>query len=167
MRHLALAAYTPYKGPKDALGYLTAWWTDRNPARRTPPGRPWVSHVEVALLDDDGGPAGLEAALCYSSSLRDGGVRSKTINLARPHWRVIPITWRDPDAALRVFERHAGEPYSYADLIAQHVLRLPVDFRGPTCSELVARMLGLPRAERLDPAWVTDYCEMRRANHDR
>ena len=166
MPRLALAAYTPYKGPKDALGYATAFWTDRDPARRTPPGRPWVSHVEVALLDEDGGPAGLEAALCYSSSLRDGGVRRKTINLARPHWRVIPITWRDPDAALRVFARHAGEPYSYADLIAQHVLRLPVDFRGPTCSELAALMLGLPRAERIDPAWITDYCEMRRANHD-
>ena len=53
------------------------------------------------------------------------------------------------------------------DLIAQHILRLPVDFRGPTCSELAALMLGLPRAERLDPAWITDYCEMRRANHDR
>lgn len=162
MTRLALAAYTPYKGPKDALGYATAWWTDRDPARRTPPGRPWVSHVEVALLDDDGGPAGLEAAQCYSSSLRDGGVRSKTINLARPHWRVIPITWRDPGAALRVFERHAGEPYGYGDLLAQHVLRLPVDFRGPTCSELAALMLGLPRAERIDPAWITDYCESRR-----
>ena len=166
MPRLALAAYTPHR-PSDVLGYATAWWTDRDPARRTPPGRPWVSHVEIALLEDDGGPAELEAAQCYSSSLRDGGVRSKTINLARPHWRVIPITWRDPAAALRVFERHAGEPYGYADLIAQHVLRLPVDFRGPTCSELVARMLGLPRAERIDPAWITDYCEMRRVNHDR
>lgn len=161
MRHLALAAYTPHR-PSDVLGYATAWWTDRDPTRRTPPARPWVSHVEIALLDDDS-VAALETAECMSSSLRDGGVRRKTINLARPHWRVIPITWRDPDAALRVFERHAGEPYSYADLIAQHVLRLPVDFRGPTCSELVARMLGLPRAERLDPAWVTDYCESRRA----
>lgn len=46
-------------------------------------------------------------------------------------------------------------------------MRLPVDFRGPTCSELAALMLGLPRAERIDPAWITDYCEMRRANHDR
>lgn len=89
-------------------------------------------------------------------------MRAKAIDLDRPHWRVIPITWRDPDAALRVFARHAGEPYGYADLIGQHVLRLPVDFRGPTCSELAALMLGLPRAERLDPAWVTDYCESRR-----
>ena len=155
MTRIALAAYTPHR-PADALGHLVAWWTDRDPARRTPPGRPPVSHVEVVI---DG--------LCHSSSLRDRGVRAKAIDIWRPHWRVIPITWRDPDAALRVFARHAGEPYGYADLVAQHVLRLPVDFRGPTCSELAALMLGLPRAERIDPAWITDYCEMRRANHDR
>ena len=151
MTRIALAAYTPHR-PQDALGHLTAWWTDRNPARRTPPGRPPVSHVEVVI---DG--------MCHSSSLRDGGVRRKLIDLDRPHWRVIPITWRSPDAALKVFARHNGEPYAWGDLIAQHVLRLPIDFRGPTCSELCALMLGIPRAERIDPAWLTDYCESRRS----
>lgn len=151
MTCIALAAYTPHR-PQDALGHLTAWWTDRNPARRTPPGRPPVSHVEVVI---DG--------MCHSSSLRDGGVRRKLIDLNRPHWRVIPITWRSPEAALKVFARHNGEPYAWGDLVAQHVLRLPIDFRGPTCSELCALMLGIPRAERIDPAWLTDYCESRRA----
>ena len=150
MTRIALAAYTPHR-PQDALGHLTAWWTDRTPARRTPPGRPSVSHVEVVI---DG--------MCHSSSLRDGGVRRKLIDLDRPHWRVIPITWRSPDAALKVFARHNGEPYAWGDLVAQHVLRLPIDFRGPTCSELCALMLGIPRAERIDPAWLTDYCESRR-----
>lgn len=143
---IALASYTPHRA-EDLLGYGVAWWTDRNPKRRLPAGRTWVSHVEVVV---DG--------VCYTSSLRDGGVRSKVIDLDKPWWRVTPIAWRTPDAALRVFREHEGEPYGYADLIAQHVLRLPVDFRGPTCSELAALMLGLPRAERIDPAWLTDYC---------
>lgn len=146
MTRIALASYTPHKA-SDALGYVTAWWIDRKPARRLPPGRPWVSHVEVVI---DG--------VCHTSSLRDGGVRAKVIGLDKPWWRVTPIDWRDPDDALRVFSQHEGEPYGYADLFAQHLLRLPVDFRGPTCSELCARMLGLPRAERIDPAWLTDYC---------
>lgn len=146
MTRIALASYTPHKA-SDALGYVTAWWIDRKPARRLPPGRPWVSHVEVVI---DG--------VCHTSSLRDGGVRAKVIGLDKPWWRVTPIDWRDPDDALRVFSQHEGEPYGYADLFAQHLLRLPVDFRGPTCSELGARMLGLPRAERIDPAWLTDYC---------
>lgn len=152
---IALAAYTPHR-TADALGYLTAWWTDREPDRRTPPGRPWVSHVEVVI---DG--------VCHSSSLRDGGVRRKTISLDRPHWRVIPVTWRDPDAALCVFRNHEGESYGYGDLLMQHVLRAPMDVRGVTCSELCALMLGLPRAERIDPAWLTDYCESRRIDHAR
>jgi len=150
MTRIALAAYTPHRA-SDALGHLTAWWTDRDPARRMPPGRPPVSHVEVVI---DG--------VCHSSSLRDGGVRAKAIDLDRPHWRVIPIAWRSPAEALRVFRHHDGTPYGYVDLVAQHVLRLPVDVRGLTCSELCALMLGLPRAERIDPAWLTDYCESRR-----
>ena len=150
---VALAAYTPHKA-SDALGYITAWWTDRDPDARTPTGRPWVSHVELVI---DG--------ICYTSSVRDGGVRAKRIDINKPHWRVVPIDWRDPADALRVYREHEGEPYGYGDLIAQHVLRLPVDLRGPTCSEIVARMLGLPRAEGLSPAWITDYCESRRTQN--
>lgn len=151
MTRLALAAYTPYRGLRDAAGYAIAWWTDRDPDARTPPGRPRVSHVELVI---DG--------VCHSSSLRRGGVSTAVINLNKPHWRVVPIDWRDPDEALQVYRLYEGEPYGYGDLLAQHVLRLPVDFRGPTCSELVARMLGLPRGEGLSPAWITDYCESRR-----
>lgn len=151
MSRIALAAYSPHRAA-DVLGCLTAWWTDRDPARRTPPERAWVSHVEVVI---DG--------VCHSASLRDGGVRAKRIDLDKFWWRIIPIEWRDPEAALRAYRAWEGEPYGWGDLIAQHVLRLPIDWRGPTCSELAAHMLGLPRAERLDPAWITDYCESRRA----
>lgn len=146
-----LAAYSPHR-PADVLGYLVAFWTDRKPQRRLPSGRPWVSHVELVI---DG--------QCYSSSLRDGGVRAKQIDLNKPHWRLVPVPWADAELALQQFERFKGRPYGYADLLAQHVLRLPVDARGLTCSELVARMLGLPRAERIDPAWLTDYCESRKS----
>jgi hypothetical protein len=139
---IALAAYTPHRW-SDIGGWAICWWT------RSP-----YSHVEVVI---DG--------LCYSSSMRDGGVRSKRIDLDQPHWRVIPIAWRDPAAALRMWGLYEGEPYGYGDLLAQHVLRLPVDDPGLLCSELCALMLGLPEstARGMSPGQLVEYVENRNA----
>ncbi|ENO98603.1 hypothetical protein C667_02823 [Thauera phenylacetica B4P] len=142
MAGVQLALYKPHRA-MDIGGRLICFWT-----------RSRYSHVEVVI---DG--------MCYSSSLRDGGVRKKVIDLDRPHWRVIPITWRDDEAALRMFERYNGQPYGYCDLIAQHVLRLPIDDPGLLCSELCALMLGLPEstARGMSPGALVDYVEMRNA----
>ena len=139
---IALAAYTPHKW-HDVGGRLICWWT------RSP-----YSHVEIVIN-----------GVCYSSSLRDGGVRKKVIDLDKPWWRVIPITWRDEEAALRVFRRYEGQPYGWTDLITQHVLRLPVDDPGLLCSELCALMLGLPEstARGMSPGQLVEYVEMRNA----
>ena len=139
---IALAAYTPHRW-NDIGGHLICWWT------RSP-----YSHVEIVIN-----------GVCYSSSMRDGGVRKKVIDLDKPWWRVIPITWRDEEAALRVFRRYEGEPYGYGDLLAQHVLRLPVDDPGLLCSELCALMLGLPEstARGMSPGALVEYVEMRNA----
>ena len=139
---IALAAYEPHKW-HDIGGHLTAWWT------RSP-----YSHVEVVIN-----------GVCYSSSLRDGGVRAKTIDLTPSWWRVIPIGWADEEAALQVFRRYEGQPYGYLDLLTQHVLRLPVDDPGLLCSELCALMLGLPEstARGMSPGQLVEYVEMRNA----
>lgn len=139
---IALAAYTPYKAT-DIGGRLICWWT-----------RSKYSHVEIIIN-----------GVCYSSSLRDGGVRKKAIDLTKPHWRVIPVEWADEDAALRVFEQHRGKPYGYGDLIAQHALRLPVDDPGLLCSELCALMLGLPEstARGMSPGQLVEYVLSRKA----
>ena len=139
---IALAAYTPYKW-HDIGGRLICWWT------RSP-----YSHVEIVI---DG--------VCYSSSLRDGGVRRKAIDLSQPHWRVTPITWADEGAALRVYRGHDGMDYGWTDLLTQHVLRLPVDDPGLLCSELCALMLGLPEstARGMSPGALVEYVEMRNA----
>ena len=133
---IALAAYTPHRW-NDIGGHLTAWWTRRP-----------ESHVEIVIN-----------GVCYSSSLRDGGVRPKPIDLTPSWWRVIPITWRNEDAALRVFRCYDGQPYGYWDLLTQHVLRLPVDDPGLLCSELCALMLGLPEstARGMSPGALVEY----------
>jgi hypothetical protein len=141
---IALAAYTPHKW-HDIGGHLTARWTRRP-----------ESHVEIVIEPVVYDPFG---AWCYSSSLRGGGVRSKVIDLTPRWWRVIPIEWRDEEAALRVFEQHKGKPYGWMDLITQHVLRLPVDDPGLLCSELCALMLGLPEstARGMSPGALVEY----------
>ena len=139
---MALAAYEPHRW-SDIGGHLTAWWT------RSP-----YSHVEIVIN-----------GVCYSSSLRDGGVRAKTIDLTPSWWRVIPIEWADEIEVLRVFFRRQGQPYGYWDLLTQHVLRLPVDDPGLLCSELCALMLGLPEstARGMSPGQLVEYVEMRNA----
>ena len=139
---IALAAYTPHKW-HDIGGRLICWWT------RSP-----YSHVEIVIN-----------GVCYSSSLRRGGVSKAVIDLDKPHWRVIPIEWADEEAALRVYRRYEGMPYGWGDLIAQHVLRLPVDDPGLLCSELCALMLRLPEstARGMTPGQLVEYVEMRNA----
>lgn len=139
---IALAAYTPHKAT-DIGGRVICWWTRRP-----------ESHVEIVIN-----------GVCYSSSLQDGGVRPKPIDLNKPWWRTIPIDWRDEEAALRVFEKHRGKSYGWGDLIAQHVLRLPVDDPGLLCSELCALMLGLPEstARGMSPGQLVEYVRMRNA----
>lgn len=139
---IALAAYTPHRW-SDIGGRAICAWT------RSP-----YSHVEIVIN-----------GVCYSSSLRDRGVRKKTIDLGKPHWRVIPIEWVAETEALRVFFRNQGQPYGWGDLIAQHVLRLPVDDPGLLCSELCALMLGLPTsmARGMTPGALVEYVETKDA----
>lgn len=139
---IALAAYTPHKW-HDIGGRLICAWT------RSP-----YSHVEIVIN-----------GMCYSSSLRDGGVRKKAIDLGKPHWRVIPIAGADETEVLRVFFRNQGKPYGWMDLLTQHVLRLPVDDPGLLCSEIAALMLGLPEstARGMSPGQLVEYVEMRNA----
>ena len=139
---IALAAYIPHKW-HDIGGRLICWWT------RSP-----YSHVEIVIN-----------GVCYSSSLRRGGVSKAVIDLDKPHWRVIPIERADEEAALRAYRRYEGMPYGWTDLITQHVLRLPVDDPGLLCSELCALMLGLPEstARGMTPGMLVEYVEMRNA----
>lgn len=135
-----LVAYTPHRWT-DIGGKAICWWT-RQP----------YSHTEIHI---DG--------YCYSSSLRDGGVRKKFIDLSPPWWSMIPVPWRDPEDALKVYSQYAGMDYGWFDLIAQHIFKLPVSDPRPICSELCALMLGLPEstARNMAPGQLVEYVLMR------
>ena len=55
--------------------------------------------------------------VCYSSSARDGGVRSKVIDLTSGRWDVVECVRGDPVAAKARFDAHMGEKYDYWGLV--------------------------------------------------
>lgn len=137
MASVKLALYKPH-GLSDIGGRLVCWWT------RSP-----YSHCELVI-----------GGWCYSSSIRDGGVRRKQIDLTQPHWTVINID-ADPAKVLSLFERTKDEPYGWMDLIKRQFFNRPGDDRGWFCSEWCAAALGLPNPQLYSPATLGDYCKSR------
>lgn len=92
---------------------------------------------------------------CYSSSFRDGGVRSKLIDFTNGKWDVFPIAG-DEEAAWRWFQEHKGQRYDWQGIVRfvlPFVRQRPDEF---FCSEAVAAALGLPRASRITPQDLKD-----------
>lgn len=125
-----------YKGPpKDDLLHkighsLTKLWT-------------WskYSHAEIVIR-----------GRCYSSSSRDGGVRSKLIDLNSGKWDVFDIT-NDIvviSKALLWFKEHENDKYDY-----RNILRFVLPFVGHNkkewvCYEACGEALGIPNSHKLD-----------------
>lgn len=122
-----------YKGRHRGLpGWFDAavrWWT-RGP----------YSHVELVL--DDG--------TCWSSSARDGGVRTKAIDLGSGNWDLVPVV-QDAAAARAWFAAHAGAGYDYLGLFGFVWRRSYGAGSRWFCSEAVAAALGYRDAWRFDP----------------
>lgn len=88
---------------------------------------------------------------CYSASLRDGGVRSKTMRLPDDKWDLIPI--RDVDAYDKVwalFQATRGAKYDYCGALG---LVLPIRQARQRwfCSEWCAKALELGQPEKFSP----------------
>lgn len=148
MKRVSLALYRPHDW-FDIGGKAICLWT-----------RSEFSHVELVVEGE-----GDVNDLCYSSSLRDGGVRRKRIDLFPAWWKVIDLPKVDPRNIVIFYDKTAGQPYGWRDLITQHVLRLPrQDDQGWLCSEWIAMALNLPRPEVWTPGmlddWATKQSEM-------
>lgn len=102
------------------------------------------SHCEIAVSQAGG------RFLCYSASLRDGGVRRKTMPLPADKWDLVPIS----DGLLPWVEecyRHTqGQKY---DLLGAVGVVLPVQHRLDRwfCSEWAGKVLRLPEPHKLSP----------------
>lgn len=136
-----------YKARGDKIDRAIRWWT------RSP-----YSHVELILspskpkLGDNVRPA-------FSSSSRDGGVRTKTITFDLASWDFIPVAWVDEERVQTAVKRFSGRRYDYLGLAMSQLLNLR---RGSAarwfCSEIVAWILNVPAPSSLSPgdlaAWA-------------
>ncbi|HEY9460364.1 MAG TPA: hypothetical protein VIR04_06155 [Paralcaligenes sp.] len=126
-----------YKGRSRIFNRLVAWWT-----------RGAFSHCELVTgYTSDG------AAICWSSSWLDGGVRRKAIKLNPDHWELvdIPDTPRTRTGAVTWFMVNSGQPYDLLGLLG-FLWRPTRDvLHGWFCSEAIAAALGIPEPWRFDP----------------
>lgn len=124
-----------YKGKGKVGNALVRWWT------RSP-----YSHCELVV---DG--------WWYSSSLMDGGVRSKPITLTAEHWDLIPLPGSLRPQILSHFDATRGQRYSWLDLIRSQVFNANADERGAAfCSEWCAAALGFPNPATYSPQTLGD-----------
>lgn len=122
--------YAMFKGKGMVGNALVRWWK-----------RSIYSHCELVV---DG--------VCYSSSVMDGGVRRKQIDLKPENWDLIEIPWADKQAVLKYFDQTEGQRYSWLALIASQFFAAEYDEpKASFCSEWCAAALGIPTPQIYSP----------------
>lgn len=126
-----------YKGQGQLGNALIRWWCKRQ-----------YSHCELIV---DG--------WCYSSSMMDGGVRRKRIDLDSGNWDVIELPWADAASILRYFFLTEHQRYGVFGLFKSQVLNRNKEFKGSQfCSEWCARALGIPSGGTYSPDTLGKLC---------
>lgn len=127
-----------YKGTSEHKGFarLSDWLT-----RVITRGD--YSHCELAI------PLPTGEYACYSSSVRDGGVRKKIMPLPENNWDLVPVRLT-PDRVEKFFQLHEGKDYDWLGAIGFVIFNRG---RGEKffCSEFCAACLKMEDAWRYSP----------------
>lgn len=108
------------------------------------------SHAELAV------PLGEGQYRCYTSSIRDGGVRVKNMPLPEDKWDLIPISKLgslrndSPETIEAFFESKKGLKYDFLGALG---IILPTQDRANKwfCSEIIAEYFGIHQSWRYSP----------------
>jgi hypothetical protein len=134
-----------YKGPTSSLfHWITHWLTILVLSIRKRRWHPY-SHIEVVILDT-----------CYSSSLRDGGVRSKVIDLNTGKWDIFDDPKTKPALALSIFNLHKGRKYDITGAGKWWFKFLPERKDRDYCIEICAAMRGMSDISNLTIMDIVD-----------
>jgi hypothetical protein len=110
------------------------------------------SHVELIA----GNALHGDAALCLSSSGRDGGVREKRILIKPESWDLVGLNIL-PDGPVGFIRDRIGAGYDYKGILLSHVLALGRHSKDQWfCSEIVAASLGLQQPQQISPQSLFD-----------
>jgi len=112
-----------------------------------------VTHCEAILEEHGDG-----SVTIGSSSLRDGGVRTKRCFLTPENWLIMDVPQWDSAKAAVWFAEHDGEKY---DLRGAFASWLPISWSGYNewfCNESVAASVGIESPEIFGPAQFAAIC---------
>lgn len=127
-----------YKGKGTIANKIIRWWTNSP-----------YSHCELVV---DG--------LWYSSSVMDGGVRSKEIVDHSNHWDYFEIPWGSKDAIMEYFRLTDHHRYGWLSLIWSQLFNRNMNTStAQFCSEWCANALAIPNAASHSPASLARLCE--------
>lgn len=125
-----------YKGRGQIGNAAIRWWTNSA-----------YSHCELVV---DG--------VCYSSSVMDGGVRRKEIDLSSENWDVVTVPWACAERVLAYFAVTDSHRYGWPSLLLSQFLNLNRPVKGAEfCSEWCAAALGLPAPSSLSPHTLGEW----------
>lgn len=124
-----------YKGKGKFGNGLVRWWT-----------RSQYSHCEMVV---DG--------VSYSSSIMDGGVRSKVITFDDQKWDLMTLPESMGQRVIEYFEATKGQSYSWIDLIRSQLFNRSHDEpEAAFCSDWCAAALGIPNSTAYSPRTLAD-----------
>ena len=143
-----------YRGRRDGSGWrvwaarFTDWLT-----RCLTRGR--YSHCEIAVrLPETEDEPQYE---CYSASVRDGGVRLKTMPLPAEKWDLIALPDGVQERLPGLWQATQGQSYDLPGALGI-AFRLPENCRRWFCSEWCAQAIGLPESWRFSPNDLAAIC---------
>ena len=106
------------------------------------------SHCELAVRLPE--TANGQKYECYSASLRDGGVRMKTMPLPADKWDLIELPDSVGERLHGLWQETQGQGYDLPGAFGV-VFGLPENHRRWFCSEWVGKALGLSESWRFSP----------------
>lgn len=126
-----------YKGEGTFVNQFIRWWTGSI-----------YSHCELVVGE-----------VCYSSSLMDGGVRGKVINLGSGNWDLIELPWASGSEVVDYFKKTDHQKYGLTSLVINQLFNRNVLGEAPFCSEWCAAAVGLPNPSPYSPATLGQLCQ--------
>ena len=132
-----------YRGRKSGKGIMPIIFRALDSLTRTVTKGPY-SHCELVEELPDG------TYKCFSSSYRDGGVRSKILSLDSDSWDLVDAPYLTAEAVEEVKRRTVGLKYDLVGAVGVVILS-PDRPHKWFCSELAAEVIGLKEPWRFSP----------------
>ena len=132
-----------YRGRKSGKGIMPVVFRALDSLTRTVTKGPY-SHCEIVKVLPTG------ETECFSSSYRDGGVRSKILSLDSDSWDLVDAPYLTAEAVEEVKRKTVGLKYDLVGAVGVVILS-PDRPHKWFCSELAAEEIGLEQTWRFSP----------------